>query len=110
MTAHWPTSGRLPAEAVSKLEITRFSGVALPLPKCREADTEHSGGSTFAPDVDVTRFDTTSAMKQPSFDASLRRSDGRSTPQTVIRSPCDCVASSAIADVGGLLTVLYRAT
>ncbi|WP_154678228.1 hypothetical protein [Paraburkholderia nodosa] len=49
------------AEAVSKLEITRFSGVALPFPECREADTEHSGGSTFAPDVDVTRFDTTSA-------------------------------------------------
>jgi len=48
------------AEAVSKLEIIWFSGVALPFPKCREADTEHSGGSTFAPDVDVARFDTTS--------------------------------------------------
>jgi hypothetical protein len=46
------------AEAVSKLETTQFSGVALPFPKCREADTERSGGATFALDVEVARFDT----------------------------------------------------
>ncbi|WP_240975144.1 RNA-guided endonuclease InsQ/TnpB family protein [Paraburkholderia aromaticivorans] len=52
---------RRSAEAVSKLEITRFSGVALPLPTCCEADTERSGGSIFALDVRVARFDTASA-------------------------------------------------
>ncbi|MGF6931069.1 hypothetical protein OKW41_000208 [Paraburkholderia sp. UCT70] len=49
------------AEGVSKLEIAWFSGVALPLPKCREADTEHSGGSTFALNVEAACFDTPSA-------------------------------------------------
>lgn len=52
---------RLMAEGVSKLEITRFSGVALPFPRCREADTERSGGATFAVDVEVARFYTVSA-------------------------------------------------
>ncbi|MFM0174647.1 hypothetical protein PQR33_35530 [Paraburkholderia sediminicola] len=49
------------AEVVSKLETTRFSGITLPFPKYREADTERSGGSTFALDVEVARFDTASA-------------------------------------------------
>jgi hypothetical protein len=40
------TERRLSTEAVSKLEIPRFLGVALPLPMCHEADTEHSGGAT----------------------------------------------------------------
>ncbi|CAN0621473.1 protein of unknown function [Burkholderia multivorans] len=50
-----------PAEGVSKLKVARFSGVALPLPECREAHTAHSGGSAFEPDIDVARFDTPSA-------------------------------------------------
>jgi len=49
------------AEAVSKLETTRFSGVALPFPTCREADTERFDRSTFSLDVEVARFDTASA-------------------------------------------------
>ena len=50
------------AEAVSKLETTRFSGVALPFPTCREADTERFDRSTFSLDVEVARFDTASAQ------------------------------------------------
>jgi hypothetical protein len=49
------------AEAVSKFESTRVSGVALPFPKCREADTARSDGSTFTLDAEVVRFDTASA-------------------------------------------------
>ncbi|MBY4869015.1 hypothetical protein K6W76_21290 [Burkholderia anthina] len=56
-------------EVVSKLEITRFSGVALPFPKCREADTEHSGGSIFAPAVEAARFDTTSVGNRRPYPA-----------------------------------------
>jgi hypothetical protein len=49
------------AEGVRELEITQFSSVALPFPKCREADTARSDGSIFASDVEVARFDTPSA-------------------------------------------------
>lgn len=52
-------------EAVSKLEITRFSGAALPFPKCREADTEHSGGSPSPLAGPGTRFYTASVDHGP---------------------------------------------
>jgi hypothetical protein len=49
------------AEAVSKLEIRRFSGVALPFPRFREADRGRSGGSTSSLNDSGARFDTASA-------------------------------------------------
>jgi hypothetical protein len=50
-----------PAEAVSKLKIRRFSGVALPFPRFREADRGRSGGSTSSLNDSGARFDTASA-------------------------------------------------
>lgn len=78
---HAPSERRFLAEAVSKLEITRFSGVASPFPKCREADTERSGGSIFALDVEAARFDTASTHFRPSTPRCI---EGRFQCQTVI--------------------------
>jgi hypothetical protein len=47
-----------PAEAMSKLKITRFQGVALPLPRCREADIERSNKPLFALNRKGVRFGT----------------------------------------------------
>jgi hypothetical protein len=49
------------AEAVSKLEIRRFLGVALPFPRFREADRERPGASTSSLNGSSARFDTASA-------------------------------------------------
>ena len=54
---------RLVAEGVSKLEILRFSGVTLPLPKGYEANTARFDESTFSPAGRGARFDTVWARR-----------------------------------------------
>lgn len=68
-----PCERRVVAEAVSKREITRFSGAALPFPKCREADTEHSGGSLSPLAGPGTRFYTASAGRSRTPSARMSR-------------------------------------
>ena len=46
------------AQSVSKLKITGFFGVSLPLPRCREADIERSNEPLFALSRNGVRFDT----------------------------------------------------
>lgn len=52
-------------EGVSKLEMARFSGGALPFPKGRDADAARSDESIFAPEVEAARFDRPSAEQRP---------------------------------------------
>jgi hypothetical protein len=49
--------GPLVAQGMSKLEIPRFSGVTLPLPKGCEANTERSDESSFPLSGRGARFD-----------------------------------------------------
>ena len=73
------------AEAVSILKITRFWRVALPLPRCHEADIERSDKPSFALSQSDVRFDTVWAItRHPRETAewpvtvSLRSTDHRS--------------------------------
>ena len=61
------------AEGVSKLEILRFSGVTLPLPKGYEANTERSDESSFTRTGRGARFDTVWARKGHSQSVGERR-------------------------------------
>ena len=61
-------------EAVSKLKITGFQGVALPLPRCREAGVERSDKPNFALSQSGVRFDTAWTQKShsPCCEADVR--------------------------------------